>query len=71
MQEEKRFLRGLKERQEADMKVFINQQKSDLRSTKSLYKKVCFIVYITAAPLSSTTLEIYVLLEKCPDFRVC
>ena len=43
MQEEKRFLRGLKERQEADMKVFINQQKADLRSTKNLYKKVSFI----------------------------
>ena len=40
VQDEKRFLRSLKEKQEADMKAFVSQQKADLRSTKNLYRKV-------------------------------
>lgn len=38
--EEKRFLKGQKERQDHDMKHFLSQQKADYRGTKALFKKV-------------------------------
>lgn len=33
-------MKGLKERQDADMKQFLAQQKADYRGTKGMYKKV-------------------------------
>ena len=38
--EEKKFLRGLKDKQDHEMKQFLSQQRSDYRATKTLYKKV-------------------------------
>ena len=38
--EDRKFQRGLKERQDQDMKQFLSQQKSDYRATKALFKKV-------------------------------
>ncbi|XP_003385862.1 PREDICTED: serine/threonine-protein kinase TAO3-like [Amphimedon queenslandica] len=37
--EDRKFQRGLKERQDQDMKQFLSQQKSDYRATKALFKK--------------------------------
>ena len=37
--EERKFIKGLKDKQEAEMKQFVNQQKAELRATKSLYKR--------------------------------
>ena len=34
-------MKSLKDRQESDMKAFLQQQKNDYRSTKLLFKKVC------------------------------
>ena len=38
--EEKKFLRGLKDKQDHEMKQFMSQQRVDYRATKSLYKRV-------------------------------
>ena len=38
--EERKFLKGVKEKQDADMKQFLSQQKADYRGTKVIYKRV-------------------------------
>ena len=42
--EERRFVKSLKERQESDMKAFLQQQKNDYRSTKLMFKKVSDVI---------------------------
>ena len=37
--EERKFLKSLKDKQEAEMKQFLAQQKAEFRATKSLYKR--------------------------------
>ena len=39
--EERKFLKGVKEKQDVDMKQFLSQQKADYRGTKVIYKRVC------------------------------
>ena len=38
--EERRFLRHLKDKQEQEMRIFQSKQKKDYQSTKETYKKV-------------------------------
>ena len=38
--EERKFLKGVKEKQDVDMKQFLSQQKADYRGTKVIYKRV-------------------------------
>ncbi len=38
--DDKKFQKGLKEHRDSDMKQFLAQQKSDLKSTKTAYKRV-------------------------------
>ena len=38
--DDRKFQRGLKEKQDQDMKQFQSQQKADYRATKALFKKV-------------------------------
>ena len=51
------------------MKVFINQQKADLRSTKNLYKKVCMYDGHIIKILGNVYIDLS--LESCSDFRTC
>lgn len=44
--EERKFLKGVKEKQDADMKQFLSQQKADYRGTKVIYKRVCNFPYM-------------------------
>ena len=44
--EERKFLKGVKEKQDADMKQFLSQQKADYRGTKVMYKRVCNSPYM-------------------------
>ena len=47
--EEKKFLRGLKDKQDHEMKQFLSQQRVDYRATKTLYKKVSTSLCATVA----------------------
>ena len=48
--DDRKFQRGLKEKQDQDMKQFQSQQKADYRATKALFKKVrlpvCLYVHV-------------------------
>ena len=46
--EERKFNKAVKEKQDADMKQFVSQQKADYRGTKAMYKKVGAIGDATA-----------------------
>ena len=45
MNEERKFLRSLKDKRDTDMKRFLGQQKNDYRATKNLYKTVSCMLH--------------------------
>ena len=53
--EERKFLKGVKEKQDVDMKQFLSQQKADYRGTKVIYKRVrtYILLYLIKSVINS------------------
>lgn len=64
-------MKSLKDRQESDMKAFLQQQKNDYRSTKLLFKKVCCDMHDLEIVWCSVCVVVFVCGLCCLCMLVC